>query len=98
MTLTDEELFDFDEKRLADYDAKKARQDLKQYGDAFRFQLVAAKHIEGWADRLEEHSGTVDPQFNAGYVLALREVAAHLRQSDYLPGGILFDETLEAKL
>jgi hypothetical protein len=33
-------------------------------------------------------------QFTDGLVDALREVAAHLRQGDYLPGSALYDETV----
>jgi hypothetical protein len=35
-----------------------------------------------------------DARFTDGVVDALRGVAAHLRQGDYLPGGVQYDETV----
>lgn len=110
MDLTDEELLDFDTKQeqesggghnlLAGLE-RAPRSLLKEHGDVYRAQLVAARHIEGWAKRQEEQREsptTVDPTYNDGFVYALREITAHLRQGSYLPGGILHDETLAGKL
>ena len=94
MALTDNELLDFDETRLDNYDPVKAERSLAQHGDAFRYQLVAARHIEQWADRADVRTLTNEERFTDGLVAALREVAAHLRQSDYLPGGVQYDETV----
>ena len=41
MALTDEELLDFD-------DADQAKRDLEGHGDAFRYQLVIARHLDAW--------------------------------------------------
>lgn len=82
MALTDDDLLDFDTKRLGGL----------EFGDAFRYQLIAARWIQQWADRLEEHSPLIAEQYNEGYVQALREVIAHLRQGDFLPGGQGYDE------
>ena len=93
MALSDEELLDFDERMVAKYDAAKARRALEEHGDAFRYQLIAARHMERWADSLEKSGGPdVDKQFQAGYIRALREVSADLRQGDYLPGGLHHDD------
>jgi hypothetical protein len=43
-------------------------------------------------DRLEEHAPLTGERYNEGYVQALREVIAHLRQGDFLPGGQVYDE------
>jgi hypothetical protein len=94
MALTDDELLDFDEKRLADYDPVKAERALAEHGDAFRYQLVAARHIEQWANRADVRTLTNDERFTDGLVETLRDIAAHLRQGDYLPGGSLYDETV----
>ena len=91
---SDEELlFIEDEAALADYDRGRAEQALEKYGDAFRFQLIAARQIERWAEGLRLSPGSLPARFVEGYVQALREVAAHLRQCDYLPGGAFFDTT-----
>lgn len=86
MALTDEHLLDFDEDELANYDREEALRALAEHGDAFRYQLVAARHLDGWADRVERGAST-SPEGDAAFVRALREVGAHLRQGDYLPGG-----------
>ena len=69
------------------------------YGDAFRYQLIAAKHIHEWAERLERPSlAIIEPEQNEGFVKALREVAAHLRQGEYLPRGTLYEDTIRDSL
>jgi hypothetical protein len=94
MALSDDELLDFDETRLADYDPVKAERSLAEHGDAFRYQLVAARHIEQWANRADVRTLDNDARFTDGVVDALRGVAAHLRQGDHLPGGVQYDETV----
>jgi hypothetical protein len=91
MALTDEDLVDFNIKGLGGVE-RAPRRVLEEYGDAFRYQLVAARWIQQWADRLEEHAPLIGEQYNEGYVQALREVTAHLRQGDFLPGGQVYDE------
>jgi len=91
MALTDEDLLYFDIKGLGGLE-RAPRRVLEEYGDAFRYQLVAARWIQQWAARLEEHAPLTGEQYNEGYVQALREVIAHLRQGDFLPGGQVYDE------
>jgi hypothetical protein len=93
-SLSDDELLDFDEMAIASYDASAARQSLERFGDAFRFQLVAARHLERRADRLErDRLLDGDESYLRGHVKALREVAANLRKGNYLPGGPLHEQT-----
>lgn len=100
MALSDDDLLNFDHKRLADFDAKRAKRALQEQGDAFRPQLVTAHFLDGWRGRMvrpsmiEHHS----PEWYEGFEYAMREVAAHLRQGDLLPGGILHDEQVSGKL
>ena len=97
MALSDDELLNFDIRELGD--VSRAPQDLlADHGDAYRQQLVIARHIEGWANRVQEtkRSPTSDREqdrFNEGFVHGLLEVVAHLRQGDYLPGGTFYDQT-----
>ena len=95
MALTDNELLDFDEARLANYDPVKAERSLAEHGDAFRYQLVAARWIEQWATELEKPGPDrpTDRYFD-GMAYSLRDVAAHLRQGDYLPGGEQYEDTV----
>ncbi len=79
------------------YDEAKARQALEEHGDAFRYQLVVAQWIDGYRQRRSEPSITSDPddRFEAGVQDTLRDIAAHLRQGDFLPGGKLYEDELK---
>jgi hypothetical protein len=94
MALTDKDLLAVDKKRLPNYDSAKARRALTKHGDAFRYQLVAARQIEQSAERVElaGSSPTADRAWVDGHARALREVATNLRLGYYLPGGRLYDE------
>jgi hypothetical protein len=91
MALDDERLLDFDAGNMAHYDPKQAAQDLVAHGDLFRNHLLIARWIDNWIHGMRGMSAasTGQEQFER----ALREVAAHLRQGDLLPGGVLYDET-----
>jgi hypothetical protein len=94
MPLTDDELFGFDHSRHADFDAAAAKRRLAEQGGAYRAQLVAARWIDGWRERMEEDEGSMQSEdWHEGFNYAMREIAAHLRQGDLLPGGVLHDET-----
>ena len=93
MALSDDQLLDFDAGMYASYDDAKARDALAgENADAYRAQLVAARWIEGWRQRTlaEEPAGPED--WVKGWDEALREVVAHLRQGDLIPGGILYTD------
>ena len=96
--LTDEELLDFDHNRLADFDPAEARQTLAERGDIYRPQLVAALFIDGWRARQRENSSPVEESEDGleGFEFATREIAAHLRQGDFLPGGTLYEDEVRA--
>ena len=92
MALSDDQLLDFDAGNYASYDEAKARDILAgEDGDAYRAQLVAARWVEGWRRRTlaEDPAGSEDW---VGWDEALREVVAHLRQGDLIPGGILYTD------
>jgi hypothetical protein len=97
MGVDDDLLLEIDESQLQDYDRAAAERALRQFGDAFRYQLVAARHIENWADDIEAGREAPDaphPRFSDGVLYALRDVAAQLRCGDYLPGGLRYEETV----
>jgi hypothetical protein len=96
MPLTDEELLDFDMKRLGGLD-RAPRQLLEEHGDIYRAQLVAARWLDGYRERRGQPLLTTDPndRFEAGVEGTLRDIAAHLRQGDFLPGGTLYDDELK---
>lgn len=97
VALSDDDLLEFDERRLPNYDRAKAKRDLKKHGNAFRYQLIAARQLEQWAERdvVAAKSPTSDKTWLAGHGRALLEVAGRLRQGDYLPGGTLHDDIVK---
>lgn len=97
--LTDADLLDFDHDRLVHFDLATAKQQLAEGGDTFRAQLVAAHWIEGWRKRVaEDELPTQSEDWREGFDTALREVTAHLRQGDLIPGGVMHDETDSGRL
>ncbi len=94
MTLTDEELLAFHEGRARSFDPAETKRLLKKHGNAFRYQLLTARHLERWADlaSVTSKSPTADLSWIHGHEEALREVAERLRAGDYLPGGRLYGE------
>lgn len=90
MTLTDDELLDFDHSNIPRFDPVNAERLLYEQRDVYRPQLVAARYLTDLADK--GHQGVAQgEQWIAGWDFALRDVAAHLRQGDFLPGGSFHD-------
>ena len=93
MLRDDELLLEFrdDEEALDE-----ARRTLQRFGDAFRYQLVMAMHLEHQAAHLEElrAGGQLGEELGDGYVEALRHIAEGLRGGNYLPGGSAHDDTV----
>jgi hypothetical protein len=94
VTVPDEVLLDFDTSRLANWDAARAAQLLEEQPELYRNHLVAARWISGYGDRIEEDEEDEPAEQRNGYVAALRDLAAHLRQGDLVPGGVLYDDEL----
>jgi hypothetical protein len=91
-----ERLLDFDAERLSDFDEARARQTLNgPDGGVYRNHLLIALWIEQWRIRVSKNIDdyVIDGGFD-GFDYALREVAAHLRQGDFVPGGELHDMAL----
>ncbi len=85
---TDRELFEFDKSCLACWDPARACVALRDEGALYRNHLLVARWLEDYADRL------ADDHEHDGYVLGVRDICAHLRQADFVPGGVLHDEFL----
>ena len=94
MAPADEELLKFHAERAASFDRAKTKRLLKKHGNAFRYQLVAARHLDQWADlaKVTSKSPTADLSWIHGHEEALREVAERLRAGEYLPGGRFYGE------
>jgi len=86
--------------RLGHGGAGDARRLLREHGEAFRAQLVAAMWIEQWLERALEgqrESPSRSEQFESGFESALLEVVAHLRRGDFLPGGRLYEDQISGR-
>ncbi len=94
MSLTDDDLFDFDQAALPNFDEGSARQTLERLGDVYRSQLVAAMWIDDWRAQKSQDDGPGNLQsdeFKQGIDYGLRKIIAHLRKGDLVPGGYLHD-------
>jgi hypothetical protein len=103
VTLSDDELLDFDHRRLRGFNITTTRHALTQHGDVYRAQLIAARWIDGWRQRmLEDPVSPTDPENAAARREAmdevLRDVVAHLRQGDLIPGGVLYEDEVTGRL
>lgn len=93
MRYSDEELLDFDKERLANWEPERAERALgNENADLYRNHLAVAKWIDQWVGNLQ--GSPLRQGGDEDYVRALREVAAHLRQADLIPGGLLYEETI----
>jgi len=101
--LDDNELLNFDTTRSAMADAGDARGLLHKHGDVFRAQLVAARWLESYLERRPEErqaimAGSHTQDHEEGFEKAMRDLIAHLRQVDLLPGARLYEDEQERSL
>ncbi|MDO0926643.1 hypothetical protein QQY24_14925 [Streptomyces sp. TG1A-8] len=85
MQQPDEHLLDFDTGTLEDWDGERARTALAgEHGALYRNHLRIALQPDRWATAESGRTDT-DARYRAGYVQALEDMAAFLRQTYYLP-------------
>ncbi|PNG20734.1 hypothetical protein [Streptomyces cahuitamycinicus] len=85
MQRPDEELLDFDTGELEDWDEERARAALDgEHGTLYRNHLDIALHLDQRAEAESRRTDT-DARYKAGFTQALRDTAAFLRQTYYLP-------------
>lgn len=72
-------IFEFEATTL--YKTEKTEAALREHPALFINHLSIARRLEEWAEGQPSMEG-----FHAGFRDALLDVAAHLRQADYLPG------------
>jgi hypothetical protein len=89
----DEELLAPGNTELA-HPPEDARALLDEHGEVYRAQLVAARWLEQWLETVLASStpGDMSDERKAGFEFGLREVIAHLRQGDFLPGGGIYEQ------
>jgi hypothetical protein len=100
--LSDNDLLDFPASGLAMADAGDARGLLHEHGDVFRAQLVAARWLDGYRLRRLANQDRVTasadwPVHEKGFDEAMRDVIAHLRQGDFLPGGRFYEDEMSGR-
>lgn len=88
------DIFNFDPDCLIGYDRVLIDRVLIEQPELYLNHLRVAQHITAWADRDEQRhpSTSDDDRYQKGYVEALREIAAKLRQADYVVGGVMLRE------
>jgi hypothetical protein len=94
--LTDDELLDFDLTRLDGFETA-PRTLLQRHGDLYRNHLVVARWLMRYHDDRSRRAvsaalGDRGTDFEKGALDSLRDIAAHLRQGDFLPGGRLYED------
>ncbi|MHA3701486.1 hypothetical protein ACXR2U_04830 [Jatrophihabitans sp. YIM 134969] len=87
--MTAPDYFTFDTSNLADYNPARVATAFRDHPAVYVNHLQVAAWVRGWADRLVEGGNHEEDD---DFVRALREIVAHLRQADLLPGGPLLEE------
>jgi hypothetical protein len=103
--LSDDDLLAFDHKRLGGLNYRSPRSLLEEHGDVYRHHLVAARWLDAYSERVKTMQPAVPasetqpemphPEFRRGVVDTLRDIATHLRQGDFLPGGSIYESEME---
>jgi len=88
-------VFDFDDSELMNYDSETIDRVLIEQPALYMNHLRIARSLDAQAGRLETGRFSTGPfdedKYQQGWARALREVAAHLRQAEYIEGGYLLD-------
>ncbi|MDT0387851.1 hypothetical protein [Streptomyces dubilierae] len=86
MGFSDDERFSFDKEEI-DWQPQRSQDALEgPYRDVYLNHLDLAVVLTQWAKNVRELPDYGDSKRYDGYADALDEVAAHLRQADYVPG------------
>lgn len=87
-------LFDFDADNLEMYEPEKIDEIFAEHPAVYLNHLAIARHLSAWArrDRQNRTPDADDASYLGSFAHALDEVAAHLRQGDYVPGGAFLSQ------
>jgi hypothetical protein len=91
-------IFDFDETLLANYQPEKIDKLLIEQPTVYVNHLRIAHNLDAQAERLKSGTfskpeGFENDEYQKGYAQALRGIAAHLRQGNYVEGFADYFET-----
>jgi hypothetical protein len=87
--LPDEELLDFDSTEYAEWDQATADRLLIEEPVLYRNHLVIARWLQQWANRIDRPDFSND--FDEGEWAALKQIIAHLRKGDFVPGHGIYE-------
>jgi hypothetical protein len=97
-TATQEALLDFDGRQIHKFDRRKAIELLAgEHADAYETHLVAAHWIDHWREGVLGSAGAParpSEDWHEGFDHAMKEIAAHLRLGDFLPGAQPYEQTV----
>ena len=89
----DDRLLSFGADAFGDFDRVQAEATLiSPQGDLYRNHLIVAFWLTRWATTVRTDPSSIE---GADFEAALREVAAHLRDGQLLPGAELYEQTRE---
>jgi hypothetical protein len=88
MAKSDEQLLNFDKSELADWRPDKAAETLAgPDADIYRNHLHIALFMDRWEERLKQQDVASSREFHEGYIKAVQDIGAYLRQMYLMPGG-----------
>ena len=93
MTNASDDYLTFETDGLADFSQDRLNEKLAELPELTTNHLQVAVALDTWATNLDfdvkRSAALGETKYNEGFAAALRDVAAHLRQCDFLPGGDL---------
>lgn len=84
----------FDTSNLSSFDLAEAERLLIEQPDLYRNHLQIASFLEKYAARIQDPDSPLpgSRDLNEGYADGMTDIAAHLRQGDFVEGGVLLRE------
>jgi hypothetical protein len=87
----DEILLDFDHSDYPEWNQHTSDLLLVEQPEVYRNHLAIANWLEGFAARMTE-AQDLDEEWREGHAAALHDIAAHLRQGDFVPGRAMYED------
>jgi hypothetical protein len=84
----------FDTSNLSSFDLEAAEQLLQEQPELYKNHLLIASYLEQYAGRIRDTASSLpgSRELNEGYADGMTDIAAHLRQGDFVEGGVLLRE------
>lgn len=88
---SDDVLLDFDTSGYMGWNRERADRFLVEQPELYRNHLAIARWVEQWEERMRD-AHDLGEEFLEGHTSALHDIAAHLRQGDFVPGRAMYEE------